>query len=252
MKFKDFINKILFFVAVPKCSCCGERLLFNEKALCKSCKQRYDELLLFNCSVCSLPYKECECSNKHLKNHHVNKVYKVFRYFPGDEPPTNMLIYRLKRDNRHDVVEFLVDELKESLLNKNISFENTIFTNVPRRRVSVRKYGFDHAEVLARALAKDLGTEYKKLLVSKAKRDQKKSQGKDERIKNAEFDYKRNAPDITGKSVIIVDDIITTGASISACATLLKGLGAKRIAALALSIAYSDEYVPFKREEYKK
>jgi ComF family protein len=163
-----------------------------------------------------------------------------------------MLIYRLKRDNRHDVVEFLVDELKESLLNKNISFENTIFTNVPRRRVSVRKYGFDHAEVLARALAKDLGTEYKKLLVSKAKRDQKKSQGKDERIKNAEFDYKRNAPDITGKSVIIVDDIITTGASISACATLLKGLGAKRIAALALSIAYSDEYVPFKREEYKK
>ncbi len=249
MKFKDFINKALFFVAVPKCSCCGERLLFSDKALCKSCKQIYDELLNFNCSICSLPYNECECSNNFLKSHYVHKVYKVFRYFPGDEPPTNMLIYRLKRDNRHDVVDFLVNELKASILNKNVNLDNTIITSVPRRRASVRKYGFDHAEILAKSLSREIGIEYKKLLVSRAKRDQKKSQGKEERLKNAEFDYKRKTPDISGKNVIIVDDIITTGASIGACSTLIKGLGARRINALAVAIAYSDEYIPFKREE---
>lgn len=248
MKFKDFINKLLFFVAVPKCSACGERLLQTEIALCQSCKKSYDALLSFNCSVCSLPYNECECSNKFLKSHHVRKVYKVFRYFPGDEPPTNMLIYRLKRDNRHDVVDFLVNELKTSLLNKNIKLDNTIITNVPRRRASVRKYGFDHAEVLAKSLSREIGAEYKKLLVSRAKKDQKKSQGKEDRLKNAEFDYRRKAPDILGKNVIIVDDIITTGASVAAAATLLKGMGAKRISALAIAIAYSDEYIPFKRE----
>ncbi len=249
MKFRDLINKVLFFIGVPKCSCCGERLLASEKALCQCCKKRYDEFLLFNCSICSLPYNECECSNKYLKSHYVHKVYKVFRYFPGDEPPTNMLIYRLKRDNRHDVVEFLVNELKKSLLNKKINLDNTIITNVPRRRASIRKYGFDHAEVLAKSLSREIGIEYKKLLISRAKRDQKKSQGKEERIKNVEFDYKRNTPNISGKNVIILDDIITTGASVAACSTLIKGLGAKRISALAVAIAYSDEYIPFKREE---
>ena len=251
MKFKEFINKILFFAAVPKCSSCGERLLISDKALCEKCKREYDDCLSFNCSICSLPYYECECSNKYLKAHSVQKVYKVFRYFPGDEPPTNMLIYRLKRDNRHDVVEFLVSELKRSLSNKNAKLENTVITSVPRRRQSVRKYGFDHAEALGKLLAKELNLEYKRLLKSRAKKDQKKSNGKEDRLKNAQFDYIRNAPSLKGQNVLLVDDIITTGASIGAAATLIKGLGAKKITALALAIAYSDEYVPFKTDGRK-
>ena len=162
-----------------------------------------------------------------------------------------MLIYRLKRDNRHDVVEFLVSELKRSLSNKNAKLENTVITSVPRRRQSVRKYGFDHAEALGKLLAKELNLEYKRLLKSRAKKDQKKSHGKDDRLKNAQFDYIRNAPSLKGQNVLLVDDIITTGASIGAAATLIKGLGAKKITALALAIAYSDEYVPFKTDGRK-
>ena len=241
MKFKELINKILFYVSVPKCASCQERLTVNDKALCPECKRKYDEILKFNCSICSKPYYECECSNKYLSAHYVHKVYKVFRYFPAENPPTNMLIYRLKRDNRRDIVNFLANELQKSLLNKNIKLENTIITSVPRRRRSIIKYGFDHAEVLSKALAKEVGLEYKSFLISKAKKDQKKNTDKEERHKNAIFDYRRKAPDIPGKNVIIIDDIITTGSSIAACATLLHGLGAKKIIALTLSIAYNDE-----------
>lgn len=247
MKFKEFIDKALFYVSVPKCAACGERLLVSDKALCDACSAKYRDFLKFNCSRCAKPYYECECTNKFLKAHYVNKVYKVFRYFPGDEPPSNMLIYRLKRNNRRDIRAFLCDELFASLMNKRIKLDNTVITSVPRRRASVRKYGFDHAEKLARALAKKLGLRYCKLLKSLAKHDQKKSGDKDSRLANANFDYKRRAPDITGKNVIIVDDIITTGASIGVCATLLHGLGAKKIYALALSVAYRDEYTPINK-----
>ncbi len=160
-----------------------------------------------------------------------------------------MLIYKLIRNNRKDILNFLKDELHKSLINKNLNLNNTVITNVPRRRSSVRKYGFDHAEMLAKSLSKEIGIEYKKLLVSRAKKDQKKSRDKYERKKNAEFDYRKNPPDISGKNVIIIDDIITTGASIASCATLLRGLGAKRITALALAIAYNDEYIPFKTQK---
>ncbi len=241
MTTKEFINKVLFYVSVPKCASCGERLRANDRALCPPCKTKYRELLEFNCSVCAKPYYECECTNKYLNAHYVHKVYKVFRYFPGDEPPTNNLIYRLKRDNRRDVVDFLASELLNSLKNKNTNLDNTIITSVPRRRKSIKKYGFDHAMVLAKALSKELGLEYKKLLVSRVKKDQKKSNDKSDRRKNAKFDYRKRCLDITGKNVLIIDDIITTGSSVGACATLLHGLGAKKITALTLSIAYSDE-----------
>ena len=74
---------------------------------------------------------------------------------------------------------------------------------------------------------------------------QKKTHG-EQRLKNAKFDYRRRIPDIKGKNVLLVDDIVTTGASMGNSAMLLHGLGAKRIVGVCLSIAYRDKYTPFK------
>ena len=46
--------------------------------------------------------------------------------------------------------------------------------------------------------------------------------------------------DVDGKDVIIVDDIVTTGSSMGAAATLIRGLGCRKIYAAAVSIAYPD------------
>ena len=49
--------------------------------------------------------------------------------------------------------------------------------------------------------------------------------------------------------MIIVDDIITTGASMGMAAVLLKAVGAGRIVAAAVSIAYKDPYIKFDTED---
>lgn len=159
--------------------------------------------------------------------------------------PSNNLIYSLKRDNRKDVLDFLSKELADAISNGIEKPESYLFTSIPRRRSEIIKYGIDHAEILARAVAKRLGGRYERTLISKAKQAQKKSGDRTERYKNAKFILKNKRMDLAGQKVIIIDDIITTGASMGAAAMLLKGIGAKKIIAASVAIAYKDDYIRF-------
>ena len=167
---------------------------------------------------------------------------KVFRYSRSEESmPSNYLIYSLKQDNRSDVVKFLTDEMAASLKN-NIDFSKGkyIITYVPRRRKAIINFGFDHAAVLAKNVARILDVEYKPLLVSKSTKPQKSVVGED-RLKNVRIDYKSHKDiSLKGYTVIIIDDIITTGASMTACSTLIKAYRPTKVVGASLGIAYKD------------
>ena len=75
---------------------------------------------------------------------------------------------------------------------------------------------------------------------------QKKTHG-EERIRNALFDYRKGIPDIKGKRVLLVDDIVTTGASLGNSATLIKGLGVKSIVGVCIGVTYKDKHIPFQK-----
>ena len=164
--------------------------------------------------------------------------------------PGNHLIYSLKQDNREDVIDFLSSELVDALKrNLDLSKKDYILTSVPRRKSSILSYGFDHVSDLTRAISRKIGIEYVDVLVSKAKKAQK-GLNKDERVSNAYYGYKKENTSLKGKSLILVDDVTTSGATMGACATLLKGLGAKEVIALTIASAYNDEYE--KRQKNKR
>ena len=92
--------------------------------------------------------------------------------------------------------------------------------------------------LLAKAVADRLSGRYIELLKSNAKNPQK-SLDSAERRKNADF-YLVNDIDLKGKTVIIIDDIITSGSSMANAAALVRSLGSKDIVAASLAIAYKD------------
>lgn len=247
MDIKKLYNSFIYYLTVPKCVCCRERLDIDDEALCKACLKEYKNIKLANCSVCSHTLERCSCVNDYLDKHYVHKLVKLFRYkqpaHPNDRMPANELIYNIKRGKRRDLLKFITDELVEAI-EDSVDYKKFIITNVPRKRSRVTKYGLDHSAEIAKSISKRLGIDYVKTLKSSLKKPQKKTHG-EERLKNARFDYLRNSPDIKGKNVLLVDDIVTTGASMGNCAMLLHGLGAKRIVGVCLSIAYKDKYTPF-------
>ncbi len=234
------IKDILFYLSVPKCVACGERLLRGDLALCGECREGYNNAIRRNCALCAKPIYECTCTTSYLDAHYVHKHIKVFRYRPKADLPTNKLIYSLKKDNRDDVLEFLSEELASSVATAFPNASELVFTSVPRRRAAKVKYGIDHAALLSSRVAKKLGAKYRKTLISRAKNEQKRSKNREERMKNVCLDYLNKHIDLLGKTVVIVDDVVTTGASMSVAATLLKGAGAKRIIGASLAIAYND------------
>lgn len=239
---------ILFYLSVPKCVCCDNRLNIDDRALCKDCFDGYLETRRkAQCSYCLKNFSECLCPNDYLEKHFVHKLIKLFRYKPSESPneriPANQLIYNAKRNKRIDLFDLLSDDICHAI-KASIDFDGYIVTSVPRDKKRIKKYGFDHSECLAKAIAKKLGLEYKKILKSKSKKAQKKTHG-EERIKNAVFDYKRSLPDLKGAKILLVDDIVTTGASLGNSAVLIKGLGVKTIVGVCIGITYKDKYIPF-------
>lgn len=242
MKFKVLLDKFLFMCSVPKCVCCGSKLLYGDRGLCADCLKVYNEHKKRNCPRCAKILSECFCSSEYLVAHGIKHTVKLFRYAKTEESmPSNYLIYSLKQDNRNDVIDFFAEELTASITNSiNLKKGKYIITSVPRRKRAIVNYGFDHAEVLAKRVAKALGVEYRQFLVSKSKKPQKSVVG-ESRLYNAKFDYKSKKDiSLKGYTVIIIDDVITTGASMSSSATLIKGYKPSRVIAAALGIAYKD------------
>ena len=145
----------------------------------------------------------------------------------------------MKKRSRKDVTDFFSDELIGAIKNSVSDFSDTVITNVPNRKSEIRERGMDHAAVLAKAVAQKLGIEYRPLLVSLSKYAQK-SLTAAERLSNADFDLITDES-LKGKTVIIIDDIVTTGASMGKSATMIKALGPKRIIGACLAIAYFDK-----------
>ena len=239
MNIKDVMDRVLFALSVPKCVCCNERLNYGQKAFCLKCSTDFNEFCTRNCSKCGRILSECDCSTEYLESHFVKRIIKCYRYINrGDVSPANSLIYSLKRDNRDDVLALCADKLELAIRNSVTTPENLLFTTIPRRKAAIVDYGIDHSGLLAQELASRFCAEYIKLLKSNAKIEQK-SLDHSERLKNADFDIVKDI-DLSDREVIIVDDIITTGASMASAAALVRSLGCKKISAAILAIAYKD------------
>jgi competence protein ComFC len=141
----------------------------------------------------------------------------------------------IKKNKNPRVSAFLSSEIASVLrANEDISellADDVIVTYVPRSRSAVIKYGHDQSELLALCLAESLGTISLPLLCRSRKRGvaQKKLDAK-AREKNSKNMYElveKHRPFIEGKTVILVDDIVTTGSSMSACVSRLIKAGAR-------------------------
>ena len=237
---KKMMDRALFALSVPKCVCCGERLEYGQKALCSNCCSSLEEHSMRTCSRCAKKLNECDCANRFLESHFIKQVIKCYRYDIQDKnTPANALIYSLKRDNRRDVLDKASDLLLEAIHNSIGDIGDYVITNIPRRKDAIVEHGIDHSALLAHNIAIKAGAEYISLLKSNSTREQK-SLDHLSRRKNADFSLTKDIS-LSGRKVIIVDDIITSGASMSNAATLVRSLGSKDIIAACLAIAYKED-----------
>ena len=250
MSLSEWIRSFWHYVSVPTCVHCHKRLSVDERVFCPLCLSRFKNARLRNCSRCSEILSHCTCVNDYLDTHLVHRLIKIIRYVPSlEDMPQNRLIFSLKRENREDVAAFCAAELAEAVRFGVENYKDFVLTYVPRRTKAKRKYGVDQAQILAQHLSALLQIPVIPTLRSLAKVPQKKLSAAARR-KNAAF-APCHGVSLAGKRVLLVDDIVTTGASMGSAAFALRGMGAKEIVGVCFAIAYRDPYVPFEKPAYR-
>jgi ComF family protein len=124
------------------------------------------------------------------------------------------------------------------LLSRALPREATFDVLVPMPLHWIRRWrrGFNQTELLARALRKRTGIPVLRALRRKKSTTPQAGLTRAERRLNVETAFEVRAPKaVEGKHVLLVDDIMTTGATASACAAVLKRAGARRVSVLTLA-----------------
>jgi len=212
MPIREFFQNFLEVIFPKKCFYCHQ----IGNVICDDCLKKIDSPYLFEKGKQdSFEYLFCSHfyqGNMKMQMHQFKFYEKAYLY--------EYFIRIALRDQR------IVDFLKK--------FD--VITYVPMQMQKKQKRGYNQAELLAQELGKRLNLTVIPLLVKNKENKRQSSLKEEERWKNVKeiFSFAENT-DIHNKNMILVDDILTTGATTRRCSQILKENGAGKICIFAIA-----------------
>ncbi len=227
MKLSEVFRRMLF---TKKCPNCGETIPYDGEEFCEECIEQWKTFTELKCHRCGYTRQGCTCLPSQIRQSSKHGAIWCVFYDAKSNLSLNNLVFKLKRDYNKDVIFFcakeIVKNLKSICARHGINYKDYYITYTPRRISGRIMYGMDHAKCLAKAIGKILGIKVIKTLKNVGSVEQK-TLTKEQRKQNATLSYQlRKNLDIKGKSIFLVDDIITSGSTMRACIELLKQAGA--------------------------
>ncbi len=210
------------------CASCGSKLITNEKVICTLCLADLPRTNFHNQQ--NNPVSQIFWGRVNIQN-----ATALFRF--QKESRFQELLHLLKYKGRQDVGfelgRQLGFDLKSSDYYKNIE----IVIPVPLHPKRLHKRGYNQAECIANGIAESMGIEVQaKNIVRNVATQTQTKKTRIERWQNVESIFKLIEPKLLiNKNVLLVDDVVTTGATLEACAqSIINTEGIKlSIAALA-------------------
>ena len=213
MKVVDWLLDLIY---PPRCAFCRRLLSGREKGVSRFCRPK-------------LPYVPADGQVQHFRN--VDKCLSPL-YYHGSVKDS---LHRYKFGGATAYADIYSEFIVKCIDENQISCDSITWVPLSRRRL--RRRGYDQAELLAKLIAKHLGQSPVRLL--KKQRDtppQSKTGSVEKRRANIAGAYACLRPELVqGKQVLLVDDIVTTGATLSEAARVLKKAGAKEVICATLA-----------------
>lgn len=252
-RLRDFLYRSSHYLFVCRCIAC-EEIIAETEALCEDCAPKLTMAELVSCSICDAPISKCLCVGSALAHSGIKRHVKLYRYEPNEEDAVgNRILYRLKRRGVATCFRFLGARLAERVRALIAPDEDFIVTFIPRTPSRVLEYGHDQSREIAleMSFALDLPMEVllKRSLRAQTQKALKSAKARKENIENSLSLGKNAAQAIAGRRVLLLDDIVTSGASMRVAARLLKEAGAREV--IAVSIAVVDRSRNLKTEAEK-
>lgn len=257
MKAVNLIQNLLF---PPKCANCGELLDIELSSkltdpLCPDCRLDFESEKERECNTCGLAMKFCRCMPRAMNRAQCTALLKLISYRNEDNSMSiRNFVYAIKHTYRTVNFSFVAENMRQLLISEmrayNLMPEDCVITYLPRSFKNKSKDGFDQSLELARALSRATGIRFVPCLKRRFFTNEQKKLNRFERALNTNSAYKgMDVEDkIKNKTVILVDDIVTTGSSMASCARELYAHGA--YAVMGVCLGYTEKIIKNKYQKH--
>lgn len=209
--FANIKKQILDSIFPPRCIACDK--ISDETPICKDCNSKINWL-------------ETDFFSSTLDKIYFDKAKSLAAY----DGAFSQIIHNIKYNRRTDLIKPLA-----LVVSSKINFEYDIVTAVPLHWLRLFKRGFNQSALLARLVAKECGFKCDLSILKKIKRTSAQvgliQKERLENIKGA-FICRKSLQDM---DVLLIDDVMTTGATVNECAKVIKKAGANRVDVFTLA-----------------
>jgi competence protein ComFC len=225
---KEIVDALLELIFPSRCAICRES---SPLPLCSSCQDTFEFVKPPFCLCCGIPrlsvHEESLCANCRDNPPSFDMIRSACIY--GGTVKKAIAAYKFQGLKRLSApFAILMTNLLES---ECILKEAELMVPVPLHRSREKERGYNQSGLLADLVSSKTGIRVQKRLLIRTRRTETMNRLKrGERFCNLEhaFSVQRNGL-IEGKKVLVIDDIITTGATLHECARTLKEAGARQV-----------------------
>lgn len=252
IKLKNIKETILDFIYPRNITCiiCDNPIkLTNTYSICRDCFKEL-HFLKDACIKCGKPiinhnleYESImDCPSCRKRNFYFDRAISCIEY----NKTSKKMIIDFKYKNKTYFCRYVAQIMSEKMELENLTADYLLFVPLHKRRL--RKRGFNQAEKIANDLSKITGIPILNCIFRHKNTKRLYNLNKTEReneLKNS-FIIKDNNNLLYNKSVILVDDIFTTGSTSNEISKLLRLVPVKKITVLSLLTRSNDPYASFK------
>jgi len=227
---KRLATDIIGLLFPELCNACGTHLYYGEKEICTKCL--YD-----------LPYTDY---HRHRENRVAKQLWgrlpvdaaTAMLYFKKGTKVQN-LMHALKYKGKTEVGVKLGNLLSEKLKSSEAYKEIDFIIPVPLHPAKEKIRGYNQSEFIAKGIAEVLAAEISTTHLVRTKiTESQTKKSRYTRFENMQEVFRVNKKEeLANKHVLLVDDVITTGATLEACGNTLIEIGVKKLSIAAIAFA---------------
>lgn len=235
-KIKWVFEAVLDILFPRRCPVCHEIIGTAGRKTCAECEQKLIAVKEPYCMKCGKPVRRDEdeyCQECREKEQNFIEGRAVFVY----DEIMKKSIYRFKYGGRQEYARYYAQEIKRSLGGKIQEWDAQALIPIPLHKSRQGSRGYNQAELIAKELEKLTEIPVYRKLIKRVKRTEvQKNLNVNERENNLKRAFKIEKNDVKLKSVILIDDIFTTGSTINEAARCLREAGIPNVYFVVLSI----------------
>jgi competence protein ComFC len=218
MKVKSTISALIDLLFPPHCIFCGA-VIPSGTQICEKCEEEIS-------NIDAVKYMNVPEAGK--------TILCVVPYSYSGQ--VRQSIIRFKFQGQKQFASFYGEKMGEQIQKSELNLDFDAITSVPISAQRRKSRGYNQSELIARVVANRMGLPYREYLMKITDNKEQHKLSQKERQKNVRGVYQPlQQEEMIGKNILLIDDIVTTGATLSECALVLFQSGANEVNCAAIA-----------------